>query len=148
MKISVILIALLIFSACTVSQSNTNQKTVIEISTPVALATATPQIPARWSVAVCSSRSKTVMMSAGPNETDSEVFATWKEGSTQKVFNFPARVQNLSSVYFKASGSDKNQVELCILYDGKPKRRIEFDDDEDATITSSDTNDNECRCAG
>lgn len=98
------------------------------------------------SVALCSSRAKTVTISAGANENDSDVFATWNEGSAQKVFDLPNKLQNLSTIYLMASASDKNQVEMCVLYDGKPKKRVEFDDSEDNTINSTDADDKDCRC--
>ncbi len=99
-----------------------------------------------WSAVVCSSRAQTVTMSAGPNKNDSQVFAAWKQDAAQKKFNLPDRVQNLSSIFFMASASDKNQVEICVLYDGKPKKRVEFDDSEDHTINAGDADDSDCRC--
>lgn len=135
-----------VFTACTVNvnQSNTNLNANTSAPTPQAtVATANP----RWSVVVCSSRAKVVTLSAGPSETDSEVFGSWNADSPQRVFNFPQRVQNLTSVYFKASGSENNQVETCVLFDGKAKKRVEFDDQEDTLINSTDTDElDKCRC--
>lgn len=146
------ILAISVFTACTVNvnQPNTNQnvntnvnKTVTPNPTPNQ-AIASNETP--WSVVVCSSRAKNVTLSAGPNENDNEVFATWKESSNQKKFELPARVQKLSSIFFMGSASDKNQVELCVLFDGKPKKRIEFDDSEDHIINSNDADDSDCRC--
>ncbi len=137
-------------AACTVNVNQANSNANLNAN-----AVATPDAPtpmktvkteARWSVVVCSSRAQSVSLSAGPNEDDSEVFATWKEDSPLRKFDFPARVQNLSTVFFMGSASDKNQVELCVLFDGKPKKRVEFDDSEDHEIKSSDSNDDDCRC--
>ena len=136
------------FSACTVNvnQPNANSQTNVNTAAPTPKATIAALQP-RWSIVICSSRAKTVVLSAGPGENDSEVFATWKEGTSQRIFDFPARVQNLTSVYFKGIGSENNQVETCVLFDGKPKKRIEFDDQEDALITSTDTDElDRCRC--
>ena len=136
-------------AACTV---NVNQPNANSAAPPTS-GNSSPTAPkatiagSRWSVVICSSRAKTVTLSAGPGETDSEIFATWKEGTTQRVFDFPARVQNLTSVYFKASGSENNQVETCVRFDGKAKKRVEFDDQEDAIIASTDTDElDKCRC--
>ncbi len=153
MKIKIIMITAIllvsIFTACTVNvnQPNSNENmNVNATSSPVQTPKEVVENKTRWSVVVCSSRAKNVTLSAGPNEDDSEIFSTWKEGSTQKKFDLPARVQNLSSVFFMGSASDKNQVELCVLFDGKPKKRIEFDDSEDHVINSSDSDDSDCRC--
>lgn len=151
----VILISISAISALTACTINVNQANSNENANMNANAVATPDAPTpmktvetkvRWSVVVCSSRAKNVTLSAGSNEDDSEVFATWKEESAQRKFDLPARVQNLTSIFFMSSASDKNQVELCVLFDGKPKKRIEFDDSEDHVINSSDSDDNDCRC--
>lgn len=100
-----------------------------------------------WTVAVCSSRSSEVTLQAGPNETDSRTFATWKTGSSQRIYELPARVQNLSEIHFRAIGSEANPVELCVLYDGRPKKRVAFDEgSENHTVGASDDDDNDCRC--
>jgi hypothetical protein len=86
-------------------------------------------------------------MSAGASESDSATFANWKEGTTERIFHLPARLQNLSSIYVEANGSESNPVELCVLYDGRPKKRIAFDEgNESHIINSSDDDDNDCRC--
>lgn len=151
-KISLMLtfIAVFVVSSCTVNVNppNVNVNVNANIKTsPVSTPNAAPTADKiHWSVAVCSSRAKTVMMSAGADKNDSDVFATWKDGSTQKVYDLPKKLQNLSSIYLMASASDKNQVEMCVLYDGKPKKRVEFDDSEDHTIKSTDADDTDCRC--
>ncbi len=142
-----VLFSLVVFTAsCTINVNQPANNTNINRPSNAVNTASTSASKAHWSVVVCTSRAKNLNFSAGPNENDSETFATWKEGSTQKVFNLPERVQNLSSVYFMASGSDKNQVELCVLYDGRPKKRVEFDDSEDNIINSGDADDKECRC--
>ena len=144
------LVSILAGSACTVNvnQPNANGNTNLKInSNTVQNSAGSPTAEkVHWSVVVCSSRAKTVTMSAGANENDSDVFATWKQGATQKVYDLPNKLQNLSSIYLMASASDKNQVEMCVLYDGKPKKRVEFDDSEDNTIKSTDADDKDCRC--
>lgn len=146
------------FPACT---SNNNANTVVNANTARANAvtvtvspapqTATPaevKTAARWSVVVCSSRANSVTLQAGPSKDDSATFATWKETSAQRIYDLPLRVQNLTSVYFQAIGSETNPVELCVLFDGKPKKRVSFEDgSEDHTIKSSDGNDDDCRCS-
>ena len=148
------------FAACTVNVNNNanmaasnanmaraNSVTVAVSPAPAAGATPAVASAARWSVAVCSSRANSVTLQAGPSKDDSATFATWKEGGTQRIYDLPPRVQNLTSVYFKAVGSETKPVELCILFDGKPKKRVSFEDgDEDHTVKSSDENDNDCRC--
>ncbi|MBS1793432.1 MAG: hypothetical protein JSS81_06235 [Acidobacteria bacterium] len=143
------LIGLCFFSGCSVSvnQANGNSAPPVNSKTPPAATPAATGAGARWSVVVCTSRAKTVTLAAGPAANDSEVFATWKAGSAQRVFDLPARVQNLTQIYFKASGSEKNQVETCVLYDGKPKKRVEFDDQEDDVVSATDTDETDrCRC--
>lgn len=145
----IVLLAVSATAACTINmeQPNENANTNAQIS-PVSTPVDALKTETRWSVVVCSSRAKNVTLSAGPSENDSEVFAIWKQDAPQKKFDLPARVQNLSSVYFMGSASDSSQVELCVLFDGKPKKRVEFDDSEDQIINSTDADDEECRCAG
>ena len=150
--IGMFLIAVSIFSACTVNvnppSANANNTNI----TPKTNAGSSPPAASteqkHWSVVVCSSRAKSVTLSAGTSENDGEVFATWQEGSAQRKFDLPARVQNLSRIYLKGSASDKNQVEMCVLYDGKSKKRVEFDDDEDVVVNSTDIDGlDKCRCS-
>ena len=152
----------LAFAACTVNvnnnantASNTNTARANSVTvavSPVPANGASPVVApsasaARWSVAVCSSRANSVTLQAGPSKDDSATFATWKEGGTQRIYDLPQRLQNLTSVYFKAVGSETKPVELCVLFDGKPKKRVSFEDgDADHTVKSSDGNDNDCRC--
>lgn len=150
-KINVFIFFLTInlFSACTinVNQPNSNEASIGN-SKQTANVNSESAAKSHWSVAVCSSRAKTVTFSAGTDENSGEVFATWREGEGRKVFDFPDRLQNLSRIYFKASASDKNQVELCVLFDGVPKKRVEFDDDEDVIVSSTDTDElDKCRCS-
>jgi hypothetical protein len=135
-----ILIAVVALEACTVNVNQPNASTSnINVfsngnTVPSPIDKSTGQKP--WSVVVCSARAKSVTLSAGTSETDGE------------VFELPARVQSLSRIYLKGSASDKNQVEMCVLYDGKPKKRVEFDDDEDVIVSSTDIDDlDKCRCA-
>jgi hypothetical protein len=149
MKTKLLLISIMFaLAACTVNVNQPNTNTTASNANAGANVNNTVVEKARWSVVVCSSRAKSVTLSAGANEKDGEVFATWSEESGKRVFNFPARLQNFSSVYFKASASDRNQVELCVRYDGKPKKRVEFDDDEDIIVNSNDSDElDKCRCA-
>lgn len=136
------------FSACNVNvnQPNSNANPA-NSSTPLPTATAQSAAAPRWSVVVCSSRAKSVTLSAGTSETDGETFATWQQNSPQRVFELPEKLQTISRIYLKGSASDRNQVEMCVLFDGKAKKRVEFDDDEDTIIASSDTDDlDKCRC--
>jgi hypothetical protein len=143
LNIFFLLIAALILSACTVNINQPNANTS-NLSTPGA---APPAHAPRWSAVVCSSRAKSVMLSAGTSETDGNVFATWTPDSPQRVFDLPPELQHLPRIYFKAIASDKNQVEMCLLYDGKAKKRIEFDDDEDVMAASTDSDElDKCRC--
>ncbi len=147
--ISLYIIAFLTFTACSVNVNQPNANSNVNANaaaSPILPPNETVENKVRWSVVVCSSRAKNVTLSAGPGENDSQVFATWKEGAGQRKFDLPARVQNLTSVFLMGSASDKNQVELCVLFDGKPKKRIEFDDSEDQVINSSDSDDIDCRC--
>ena len=130
--------AALVFGGCTVNVNQPNANGANSSSSGAA--------KTHWTAVVCSSRAQTITLSAGPNKNDSQVFATYKQDSAQKTYTLPDRVQNLSSVFFMASASDKNQVEMCVLYDGKPKKRVEFDDSEDHTINASDADDSDCRC--
>ena len=150
--IGAILIAVVALEACTVNVNQPNAGTSnINVfsngnTVPSPIDKSTGQKP--WSVVVCSARAKSVTLSAGASETDGEVFATWQKDTAQRKFELPARVQSLSRIYLKGSASDKNQVEMCVLYDGKPKKRVEFDDDEDVIVSSTDIDDlDKCRCA-
>ena len=147
-KIFFLLAAALFSSACTVNYNQPSANSN-NLSTPVTMppGEAPPAQRARWSVVVCSSRAKSVMLSAGTSETDGNVFATWTQDSPQRVYELPPEVQNLPRIYFKAIASDKNQVEMCVLYDGKAKKRVEFDDDEDIIAAATDTDEmDKCRC--
>ena len=150
--IGAILIPAVSFAACTINVNqpnrNTNNINVFPnentISSPVDASTV--QNP--WSVVVCSARTKSVTLSAGTSETDGEVFAIWQKDIEQRKFELPVHMQKHSRIYLKGSASDKNQVEMCVLYDGKPKKRVEFDDDEDVIVSSTDVDDlDKCRCA-
>ncbi|MFN2391424.1 MAG: hypothetical protein ABR566_05580 [Pyrinomonadaceae bacterium] len=150
--VGAILIAIVFFTACTVNinqpNSNANNTNVFpnENTVPLPIDESIEQNP--WSVVVCSARTKSVTLSAGTNETDGEVFAIWQKDTGQREFDLPARVQSLSRIYLKGSASDKNQVEMCVLYEGRPKKRVEFDDDEDVIVSSTDIDDlDKCRCA-
>jgi hypothetical protein len=109
--------------------------------------TSTPSPSARWTVVVCSSRSGPVTLHAGPSKDDNEVFVTWRQGD-QRVHALPQRVQNLSEVYLRAAKPDDGKpVELCVLFDGHPKKRLDFRGGvEDGRVKSSDTDQDECRC--
>jgi hypothetical protein len=136
------------FAGCTinVNQPNSSAENTRNSTVPASTVQTLSQSP--WSVVVCSSRANSVTLSAGASDATGEVFATWKQNTPQKEFTLPAELQNFSRVYFKGSASDKNQVEMCILYDGNPKKRIEFDDDEDVFVASTDTDElDRCRCA-
>ena len=138
-------------SACTANyNSNANLNVNRNANTPVVnISTPSPtENKTHWKVAVCSSRNSEITLQAGPNETDSKTFATWKIGESQRVYELPARVQNLSQIYFQAIGAEAGKpVELCVLYDGRPKKRVAFDEgSEDHTIKASDDDDNDCRC--
>ena len=143
-----LLIFTIFYTSCTVNVNQPNAN-MSNSSTPLpspASSVITDQ-PAHWSVVVCSSRAQSVTLSAGTSETDGEVFGTWKQDAVQRQFYLPVKLQNLARIYFKASASDRNQVEMCILYNGKAKKRVEFDDDEDTFIASSDTDElDKCRC--
>lgn len=145
------------FAACTVNNdantvanANTARANAVTVTVSPASQIAAPveaKSAVRWSVVVCSSRANSVTLQAGPSKDDSGTFATWKETSAQRIYDLPTRVQNLTSVYLQAIGSETNSVELCVLFDGKPKKRVSFEDgNEDHTIKSSDDNDDDCRC--
>ncbi len=101
----------------------------------------------RWSALVCSSKAKTVTLFAGTGASDAENFAVWTPDAAQKTFDLPANVQTLSKIYLKAVAADRNPVEMCVLYDGAPKKRVEFNDEEDVHVNMTDTEGaNKCRC--
>lgn len=143
--------AALFFASCTVNKVNqpnvsNSQTSPASSSSPANASTATDETP-HWSVVVCSSRAKTVTLSAGASERDGEIFGTWRDSGVQRQFFLPLNLQKSARVYIKASASDKNQVEMCVLYDGKAKKRVEFDDDEDVNVAADDTDElDKCRC--
>ncbi len=141
-------------AACTinVNDGNANQTlnrnvNTANVFTPAAATTPAQQQRARWTVAVCSSRSSEVTLQAGPNETDSRTFATWRASGGERIYELPARLQNLSEIHFRAIGAEANPVELCVLYDGRPKKRVAFDEgSENHTVAAGDGDDDDCRC--
>jgi hypothetical protein len=150
--IGAVLIAIITFTGCTINvnqpNSNAGNTNVFPNENTGSLPIDEPTEQNPWSVVVCSSRANSVTLSAGTSNTDGEVFATWQRDIEQREFDLPARVQSLSRIYFKGSASNKNQVEMCVLYNGKPKKRVEFDDDEDVIVSSTDVDDlDKCRCA-
>ena len=150
--IGAILIAIISFAACTVNvnqpNSNTNNINVAPNESTKSLPVDAFTAENPWSVVICSARTKSVTLSAGASETDGEVFAIWQKDIEQRKFDLPVHVQKLSRIYLKGSASDKNQVEMCVLYGGEPKKRVEFDDDEDVIVSFTDVDDlDKCRCA-
>ena len=137
-------------TACTinVNEPNANKNAnIAPISTSSPINTQTPSARTRWTVVVCSSRASEITLQAGPNKFDNQTFATWRASGGQRIYELPARVQNLSEIYFQAIVSDANPVELCVLHDGRPKKRVAFDEgSEDHEISASDDDDNDCRC--
>ena len=148
-----ILVAASLSSACTINVNppgtNANNANVTPRSGDTSSPATGTNEQKRWSVVVCSSRAKTVTLSAGTGENDGEVFATWQEGAARRKFDLPVHLQNLSKIYLKGSASDNNQVEMCVLYDDKPKKRVEFDDNEDVMVSLTDVDElDKCRCSG
>ena len=137
-------------SACTVnfnSAPNSNSNASAVSNNAPAVQAIAPNEKTRWSGILCTSRDATVTLAAGAGESDSQTFATWRAGETQRAFAFPERLQNLSSVYFEAIGSDVNPFELCVLYDRRPKKRVSFDEGKESHIVNAgDDDDNDCRC--
>lgn len=145
-KMFILLLCAMFSYACTINVNQPNNGVANTTVSPASDVQPTSQSP--WSVVVCSSRANSVTLSAGASDAAGEIFATWKQETPQREFQIPAKLQNLSRIYLKASASDKNQVEMCVLYDGKAKKRIEFDDDEDVFVASTDTDElDKCRCA-
>lgn len=143
-KIFILFFCTVLSCACTINVNQPNNGVANEPVSPAANTQTASESP--WSVVVCSSRANSVTISAGEGEVEGEVFATWKQDS-QRTFELPAKLQKLPRIYLKASASDKNQVEMCALYNGKAKKRIEFDDDEDVFVASTDTDElDRCRC--
>ena len=106
-----------------------------------------PAPPVRWTVEVCSSVKDSVTLQAGPSRDDNDVFATWRQGDGQRTYDLPARVQNLSQVYLKATSRDDGETGLCVRYDGHGKKAYNFDGkSEDHEVKASDGDDSNCRC--
>ena len=151
--VSIVIGGFSIFSACTINiNQNTNANQNIARTTPANITTQSPSaaaskpVSASWSVAVCSSRASSVTLQAGASKDDTQTFATWTEGSP-KIFPLPERVQNLTEVYFHAIGSEPKPVELCVLFNGRPKRRVAFEEGGEGNIVgASDDDDEDCRC--
>ncbi len=100
-----------------------------------------------WKLIVCSSRTSSITLYAGPSQSDNAIFAIWKMGEGQKTYDLPDRLQHLETVYVKAVTPEHEQVEICVLYDGHGKKRFGFSHgDEDHLISASDKDDNDCRC--
>ena len=105
------------------------------------------QRASHWTIIVCAARPSSVKLMAGPSKDDVEVFATWHDGDGQRTYALPQRMQHLEDIYFKAEATDKLPVELCVLYDGHPKKRFGFDGGgEDHFVKASDNDDNDCKC--
>ncbi len=106
-----------------------------------------PAPPVRWTVEVCSSVKDSIALQAGPSRDDNDVFATWRQGDGQRTYDLPARVQNLSQVYLKATSRDDGETGLCVRYDGHGKKAYNFDGkSEDHEVKASDGDDSNCRC--
>ena len=117
------MLAFAVFSfSCTVNVNQPNTTAANAPISPSSNANVVSQSP--WSAVVCSSRANSVTLSAGASDTTGEIFATWQQNAAQREFTLPASLQRLSRIYFKASASDKNQVEMCVLYDGKAKSEL------------------------
>src|SRR4051812_49332852 len=104
--------------------------------------------PAHWTAKVCTSVKDRITLLAGPSKDDVEVFGTWRFGEGQTVFDLPARVQQLTELYVKASTVPQGKnAQLCVRYDGHPKKAYNFSgSDEDHEVKSSDSDDSNCRC--
>ena len=143
-------------SACSVNvNSNQNSGANKTAAAPAATETVAPATgaatpaaaKAHWTATICSSRAGELTLQAGPSKTDSQTFATWQTGSSQKIYELPARVQNLPEVHFRAIASEHQPVELCVLYDGRPKKRVGFNEGtEEHTVKAGDGDDDSCRC--
>jgi hypothetical protein len=106
-----------------------------------------PAPPARWTVEVCSSVKGSVALQAGPSKDDSNLFATWRQGDGQKTYDLPARLQNLSEIYLKATSQDDGDTALCVRYDGHGKQAYNFNGkSQDHELKASDGDDSSCRC--
>jgi hypothetical protein len=102
---------------------------------------------ARWTVEVCSSVKGSLTLQAGPSKDDTRVFATWSQSQGQRIYNLPARLQNLSQVYLKATSRDDGETGLCLRYDGHGKKAYNFHGkSEDHEAKASDGDDDGCRC--
>ena len=104
--------------------------------------------PAHWTAKVCTSVKDRITLYAGPSKDDVEAFGTWRLGEGQTVFDLPARVQQLTELYVKASTIPQGKnAQLCVRYDGHPKKAYNFSGaDEDHQVKSSDSDDSSGRC--
>lgn len=104
--------------------------------------------PTHWMAKVCTSVKDTITLAAGPSQSDSESFATWRTGDGQATYGLPARVQQLNEVYMKASGVPEGKdAQLCLRYDGRAKKAFNFSGrDEDHVVKASDADDGSCHC--
>ncbi len=138
------------FPACTINVNPDANANIARITPPeLVIQSPTPVDQTgqtRWTVAVCTSRARSVTLQAGPSKEDTQTFATWTEGG-QKIYALPERVQNLTEIYFHAVGSEPKPVELCVLFDGRPKQRVAFEEGgEGSFISAGDDDGNDCRC--
>ena len=104
--------------------------------------------PAHWTARVCTSVKDTITLVAGPSQDDSESFSVWRTGDGQMTYGLPARVQQLTQVWMKASGTPEGKdAQLCLRYDGHNKKAFNFSGhDEDHLAKSSDSDDSSCHC--
>src|SRR4051812_35209975 len=59
--------------------------------------------PAHWTTKVCTSVKDQITLYAGPSKDDAQAFGTWRAGEGQTVYDLPARVQQLTQLYVRAS---------------------------------------------
>lgn len=119
----------------------------VVVSTGCKVPNQNADVKMRWSAVVCSSKAKKVTLFAGGDGANAQSFADWNADVPQKKFDLPAGVQGLSKIYLKAVAPERGQTEMCVLYDGAPKKRVEFDDEEDVHVSASDVvGANQCRC--
>jgi hypothetical protein len=84
-----------------------------------------------------------VVIQVGTQKKNREQFKTWKKGETTE-FDLPAKFRNEPTIYIHATSNpnDKNTW-FCVMYKTRGVKHMDFDDDEDHTLKTGDSDD-EC----
>ena len=100
-----------------------------------------------WGLRICSSAASFLTLQAGANHQNNDVFATWHPADGSKLFLLPAKYQGLPQIYVQVSmpTNQRAQTEMCVKYNDNPRKRMDFNNGENQTVSANDSEDS-CKC--